>query len=95
MITVKLKNVSVWSGGKYRNNQNYTIKFFHHHGVYSTTTCDEIRDIIKRDFTKVKLNDNSIIKIVYDSDVEIYKPKTIQEIRIDKINSLDINNPQR
>jgi hypothetical protein len=95
MITVKLKNVSVWSGGKYRNNQNYTINFFHHHGVYSHTTIDEIRDIINRDFTKVKLNGNSIIKKVYDSNhVIVEVPKTIQEIRIDKIKSLHINNPQ-
>jgi hypothetical protein len=70
MVSIKLKNVSVKSGDKFRNNQNYTMSFFKKDGIDETSTVDDIRDLIISKYSnKVSLNKNSQIEIVYVSPV--------------------------
>jgi hypothetical protein len=70
MVSIKLKNVSVKSGDKFRNNQNYTMTFFKKDGIDETSTVDDIRDLIISKYSnRVLLNKNSQIEIVYVSHV--------------------------
>ena len=70
MVSIKLKNVSVKSGDKFRNNQNYTMTFFKKDGIDETSTVDDIRDLIIYKYSnRVSLNKNSQIEIVYTSPV--------------------------
>jgi hypothetical protein len=46
MVTIKLKNVSVKFGKKFRHNQNYTLTLYKKDGVDEDTTIDEIENII-------------------------------------------------
>ncbi len=70
MVTIKLKNVSVKSGDKFRNNQNYTMTFFKKDGIDETSTVDDIRDLIISKYSnRVSFNKNSQIEIVYVSPV--------------------------
>jgi hypothetical protein len=70
MVSIKLKNVSVKSGDKFRNNQNYTMTFFKKDGIDETSTVDDIRDLIIYKYSnRVWLNKNSQIEIVYTSPV--------------------------
>ncbi len=65
MIAIKLKNVSVKSGDKFRNNQNYTMTFWKKDGIDEYSTVDDIRDlIISKYFNRVILNKSSQIEIV-------------------------------
>ena len=72
MIAVKLKNVSVNSGKKFRHNQNYSIVLFKHvHNVDGTTTLEDVEAIINQDFKgEVKLNSKSIVEIVENTDIK-------------------------
>ena len=65
MVLVKLKNVSVKSGDRFRNNQNYTMTFWKKDGIDENSTVDDIRDlIISKYFNRVLLNKSSQIEIV-------------------------------
>lgn len=65
MIAIKLKNVSVKSGDKFRNNQNYTMTFWKKDGIDEYSTVDDIRDlIISKYFNRVILNKSSQIEII-------------------------------
>lgn len=67
MTVVKLKNVSVRSGTKFRNNQNYTMTFFKKDGVDKDSTLEEIRCLISSKYqNRVILNKSSTIDIVND-----------------------------
>lgn len=66
MVTVKLTNVSVKSGKKFRHNQNYTMTFWKYDGVDENSTIDDIRNIIKSYYNhEVILNQSSNILIDY------------------------------
>lgn len=66
MIAVKLQNVSVKFGKKFRHNQNYTMTFFDN--VDINTTEDDIKSFINKDYkNKVILNKDSKIKIVLNT----------------------------
>jgi hypothetical protein len=70
MVSIKLKNVSVKNGNKFRNNQNYSMTFSKKDGIDETSTVDDIRDLIISKYSnKVLLNKNSQIEIVYISPV--------------------------
>jgi len=65
MVAIKLKNVSVKSGDKFRNNQNYTMTFWKKDGIDEYSTIDDIKDlIISKYFNKVILNKSSQIEII-------------------------------
>lgn len=65
MVAIKLKNVSVKSGDKFRNNQNYSMTFWKKDGIDEYSTIDDIKDlIISKYFNKVILNKSSQIEIV-------------------------------
>ncbi len=69
MITIKLKNVSVKTGDRFRNNQNYTMTFFKKHGVDGNSTVDDIRDLIISEYSnKVVLTKHSQIEIVTNTE---------------------------
>ena len=72
MVGVKLKNVSVKFGEKFRHNQNYTLVLWkQEHGVDETTTLEDVKSIIKERFSdQVELNKNSIVEIVDNTDKE-------------------------
>lgn len=46
MVSVKLKNVLVKSGDRFRNNQNYTMTFWKKDNIDENSTVDDIRDLI-------------------------------------------------
>lgn len=70
MIAIKLKNVSVKSGDKFRNNQNYTMTFWKKDGIDEYSTVDDIRDLIISKYSnRVLLNKSSQIEIVCVSPV--------------------------
>ena len=70
MIAIKLKNVSVKSGDKFRNNQNYTMTFWKKDGIDENSTVDDIRDLIISKYSnRVLLNKSSQIEIVCVSPV--------------------------
>ena len=65
MVSVKLKNVSVKSGDRFRNNQNYSMSFWKKDGIDENSTVDDIRDLIISKYSnRVLLNKTSQIKIV-------------------------------
>lgn len=65
MVAIKLKNVSVKSGDKFRNNQNYSMTFWKKDGIDEYSTIDDIKDlIISKYFNKVILNKSSQIEII-------------------------------
>lgn len=65
MVAIKLKNVSVKSGDKFRNNQNYTMTFWKKDGIDEYSTVDDIKDLIfSKYFNRVILNKSSQIEIV-------------------------------
>lgn len=65
MVSVKLKNVSVKSGDRFRKNQNYTMTFWKKDGIDENSTVDDIRDLIISKYSnRVLLNKTSQIKIV-------------------------------
>lgn len=66
MISIKLKNVSVKNGDKFRHNQNYTMAFFKKDGIDGNSTVDNIRDLIISEYSnRVTLTKQSQIEIVY------------------------------
>jgi len=68
MLTVKIKNATIKSGDKYRNNQNYTMNLFKDDGVNSDTTIDEVTNIINTYYyNKVMLTKASKVYITYNS----------------------------
>ena len=70
MVSVKLKNVSVKSGERFRNNQNYTMTFWKKDGIDENSTVDDIRDLIISKYSnRVLLNKSSQIEIVDVSTV--------------------------
>ena len=70
MVAIKLKNVSVKSGDKFRNNQNYTMTFWKKDGIDENSTVDDIRDLIISKYSnRVLLNKTSQIEIVDVSHV--------------------------
>ena len=65
MVAIKLKNVSVKSGDRFRNNQNYTMVFWKKDGIDETSTVDDIRELIVSKYSnRVTLNKSSQIEIV-------------------------------
>lgn len=65
MTVVKLKNVSVKSGIRFRNNQNYTMVFFKKDGIDKDSTVDEIKYLISSKYqSRVILNKSSTIEII-------------------------------
>lgn len=65
MVTIKLKNVSVKSGDRFRNNQNYTMTFWKKDGIDEKSTVDDIRDLIISKYSnRVVLNKTSQIEII-------------------------------
>lgn len=65
MVSVKLKNVSVKSGDRFRNNQNYTMVFWKKDGIDKTSTIDDIRELIVSKYSnRVVLNKSSQIEII-------------------------------
>ena len=65
MVAIKLKNVSVKSGDKFRNNQNYSMTFWKKDGIDENSTVDEIKDLIISKYSnRVVLNKSSHIEIV-------------------------------
>ena len=70
MVAIKLKNVSVKSGDRFRNNQNYTMTFWKKDGIDENSTVDDIRDLIISKYSnRVLLNKSSQIEIVDVSPV--------------------------
>lgn len=64
MITVKLKNVSVKSGNRFRNNQNYTMTFWKDE-IAENSTIENIRDLIISKYSNiVVLNKSSQIEYI-------------------------------
>lgn len=64
MVVVKLKNVSINNGRKFRNNQNYTMIFWNKDGINSNSTIDDIKQLIDSNYSKrVILTKHSKIKI--------------------------------
>lgn len=65
MVLIKLKNVSVKSGDRFRNNQNYTMIFWKKDGVDENSSIDDIREVIlSKCSNRVQLNKSSqILKI--------------------------------
>ena len=39
-MTIKIKNASIWSGDKYRKNQNYTMNLFKNDGINVNSTVE-------------------------------------------------------
>ncbi len=69
MIHIKLRNVSVKYGTKFRHRQNYSMTFYNRHGVDANTTEEDIRKLIATDFSeKVYLNTASQLEIVLNTD---------------------------
>jgi hypothetical protein len=69
MVTIKLKNVSVKYGERFRKNQNYTMTFFNKDGVDENTNVDDIRELIISKYSnKVNLTKQSQIEIVTNTD---------------------------
>ena len=65
MVAIKLKNVSVKSGDRFRNNQNYTMTFWKKDGIDENSTVDDIRDLIVFKYSNiVLLNKSSQIEII-------------------------------
>ena len=65
MVAVKLKNVSVKYGERFRNNQNYTMTFWKKDGIDENSTVDDIRYLIISKYSNiVTLNKSSQIDIV-------------------------------
>jgi hypothetical protein len=65
MVAIKLKNVSVKSGDRFRNNQNYTMVFREKDGIDETSTIDDIRELIVSKYSnRVLLNKSSKIEIL-------------------------------
>jgi hypothetical protein len=65
MVSIKLKNVSVKSGDRFRNNQNYTMVFWKKDGIDETSTIEDIRELIVSKYSnRVVLNKSSQIEIV-------------------------------
>lgn len=70
MVSVKLKNVAVKNGDKFRNNQNYTMTFWKKDGIDENSTVDDIRNLIISKYSnRVLLNKSSQIEIVDVSPV--------------------------
>tara|TARA_R110000868_G_scaffold369101_1_gene632323 strand:+ start:125 stop:352 length:228 start_codon:yes stop_codon:yes gene_type:complete len=70
MVSVKLKNVSVKSDDRFRNNQNYTMTFWKKDGIDENSTVDDIRDLIISKYSnRILLNKTSQIEIVDVSHV--------------------------
>lgn len=70
MIHIKLKNVSVCYGKRFRHNQNYTMTFFEHKdGVNKNTTEEDIKNIISNKYSKkIYLNKQSKLEILINSN---------------------------
>lgn len=65
MVSIKLKNVSVKNGDRFRNNQNYTMVFWKKDGIDEASTVDDIRELIVSKYSnRVMLNKSSQIEIV-------------------------------
>ena len=65
MVSIKLKNVSVKNGDRFRPNQNYTMVFWKKDGIDEDSTIDDIRDLIISKYSNiVALNKSSIISIL-------------------------------
>lgn len=66
MIHIKLKNVSVCYGKRFRHNQNYSMTFFEQaHGVNGNTTEEDLKKLIEDKYSKiVYLNSASKLEIV-------------------------------
>ncbi len=63
-VVVKLENVSVKSGKKFRHNQNYSL-VLQSQGIDEHTTVDDIRKLITDTMDNVvRLSDNSKITII-------------------------------
>lgn len=68
MVEIKLKNVSVKNGDRFRNNQNYTMIFRKKDGIDENSTVDDIRDLIISKYSNmVVLNKSSQIEISHVS----------------------------
>ena len=63
MVLVKLKNVSVKSGDRFRNNQNYTMTFWKKDGIDENSTVDDIRDLIISKYSNTIFS-NCIIQFI-------------------------------
>lgn len=65
MVVVKLKNVSINNGRKFRTNQNYTMIFWNKDGINSNSTVDDIKQLIDSNYSKrVILTKHSKIQIL-------------------------------
>lgn len=65
MVVVKLKNVSINNGRKFRTNQNYTMIFWNKDGINSNSTIDDIKKLIDSNYSKrVILTKHSKIEIL-------------------------------
>jgi hypothetical protein len=77
MITVKLKNVSIKYGKKFRHNQNYTTTFWNEDNVDENTTIEDVINlIIYKRSDKILLSKQSKIEIVKNTDSGIGLSKT-------------------
>lgn len=65
MVVVKLKNVSINNGRKFRNNQNYTMIFWNKDGIDHTSTINDIKQLIDSKYSgRVLLTKQSKIEIL-------------------------------
>lgn len=68
MVEIKLKNVSVKYGKKFRHNQNHTMAFFKKDGVDADTTEEDIKELLRTNYSdKVTLNKSSQLTITLNS----------------------------
>ena len=67
MIAVKLKNVSVKQGDRFRNNQNYTMVFSKKDGIDENSTIDDIKDLIESEYS-------GLVSLNKFSQIEIFSP---------------------
>ena len=65
MVVIKLKNISLKRGNKFRNNQNYSMTFWKKDGIDENSTVDDIKDLIISKYSnRIILNKSSQIEII-------------------------------
>lgn len=73
MIAVRVENVSIRSGKRFRHNQNYTFTLWRlNDNIGPSTSVKDIKNIIEEKLAKkLQLNQNSVITILSNSYEQI------------------------